>query len=61
MDLNGNLKEHLLLNGTGNIAHYLPATIKNLKRKAHYAEVFPMAKFPAEQLVVQFGQQVREQ
>ena len=48
MDLNGNLQERIPSNNTENITHFLPVAIKNLKRKAHHAEVLPVAKFPAE-------------
>ena len=48
MDLNGNLNEQISTEETEENNQDLPESIKNLKRKAQHASVFPQAKFPAE-------------
>ena len=48
MDLDGNLGKQTSTDMSGSTIHYLPLTVKNLKRKAQHALACQVAKFPTE-------------
>ena len=48
MDLNSNQSDQTPIEESDNVDNNSPVSVRNLKRKAHYASTFLPAKFPAE-------------